>query len=29
MEKPLPGRLAEAKSVYLMMNVDNANAEIN
>jgi len=27
MEKPLPGRRAEVKSVYLMMNADNANAE--
>jgi len=29
MEKLLPGRRAEVKSVYLMMNADNANAEIN
>jgi len=29
MEKLLPGRHAEAKSVYLMTNADNANAEIN
>jgi hypothetical protein len=29
MEKPLPGRRAEVKSVYLMTNADNANAEIN
>jgi hypothetical protein len=29
MEKPLPGRRAEAESVYLMANADNAKAEIN
>jgi hypothetical protein len=29
MEKPLPGRRAEAECAYLMTNWDNANAEIN
>jgi hypothetical protein len=29
MEKPLPGRRAEPKSVYLMTNADDTSAEIS